>query len=142
MRITLTRNNRAGREVRAGNLEVVIVKADEIRKQWDQSMLEHQQADNLPYVVADVLVEIAAQLSEANEHLKRIAYPLIVNEEAKPEWAWFEKDGKKYPVKIDQVAAVTPSNAEEVFIALKNGGGAWAEGTVVEVAKKLGIPTE
>ena len=42
--------------------------AKEIRKQWNESMLGHQPADNLPYVVADVLVEIAAQLAELNNH--------------------------------------------------------------------------
>ena len=78
--------NRAGREVRAGNLEVVIVKADEIRKQWNESMLEHQQADNLPYVVADVLVEIAAQLAELNETIKseRVHFNVSTRTEVQP----------------------------------------------------------
>ena len=48
--------------------------ADQIREQWNQSMLEHLQAEYLPYAMAGILVEIAAQLAEYNAHMDRLKW--------------------------------------------------------------------
>jgi hypothetical protein len=40
--------------------------ADQIREQWDQNKLEHLQAEDLPFAIAGILVEIAAQMAEIN----------------------------------------------------------------------------
>ena len=48
--------------------------ADQIREQWNQSMLDHLQEEDLPFATAGILVEIAAQLAEYNAHMDRLKW--------------------------------------------------------------------
>jgi hypothetical protein len=89
--------------------------------------------------------EIAAQVAEANEHLKRIAYPLITVGEAKPKWVRLVVDGYGAMVDAESVVAVTHvAGASDSFkhchVVFGSGGSLFVEETEDAVCKKLGIP--
>ena len=100
-------------------------------------------AQGMGYGLCFWLSELALQFAEANEHLAKIANPLIeVN--AKSPWAMFS-DGKTL-VAIDrrEVVGVRRSGPEsEMMSQVDTRTGLYiVQGKVVEVCKKLGIPVE
>ncbi len=93
-----------------------------------------------------VMTEIAAQLAEANEHLAKIANPLMeVNAESS--WVWLTCGGRPFVVDRNEVTGVAlwdsgvDCGKPAVLIGMK--GQPWskvADGTVEEVCNKLKIP--
>jgi len=87
------------------------------------------------------LSEIALQFAEANEHLAKIANPMMVVNAESP-WVWLTFRGKSFVIHKDEVSGVD-SIGDVVSIGMK--GQPWlksADGTVAEVCAKLGIPVE
>jgi hypothetical protein len=106
-----------------------------------ESVLAHE--IGLKSLACSLLAELVAQIAEANEHLVKIANPLIeVN--AKSPWAMFS-DGKTL-VAIDrrEVVGVRRSGPEAEMMTQVSTrfGFIIIQGTVVEVCAKLGIPVE
>ena len=121
------------------------MKAAEIRaKRFDKPMTETQ----LRIATMEIEQETAAQLAEANEHLAKIANPLIVVN-AEPPWVWLTFGGKPFVVDRNEVTGVAPLDSgignDRPLVQIGVKGQPWskaADGTVEEVCKKLGIPTE
>lgn len=120
------------------------MKSEDIRKldipEYDSSK------PNMLITVAGLKVfrEFTAQLAEANEHLAKIANPLMVTEESKLKWVGLVVEGNPTKVNVDEVAAVVATNIPDVncSVILRSGCSMFAKGTVTEVCKKLGIPVE
>jgi hypothetical protein len=94
-------------------------------------------------LVCSLLAELTAQVAEANVHLAKIANPLMAVDAESP-WVRFS-DGKTL-VAIDrrEVVGVRRSGPEsEMMSQVDTRTGLYiVQGTVVEVCKKLGIPTQ
>jgi hypothetical protein len=90
------------------------------------------------------LAEIAGQLAEDLEHMKKITYPI----NAESPWVWLTFDRKPFVVDRNEVTGVAPlytgtEDMPAVSIGMK--GELWsksADGTMAEVCAKLGIPVE
>jgi hypothetical protein len=95
-------------------------------------------------VVSALLAELTAQVAEANEHLAKIANPLmvVVNEESP--WVMLSDGKTKLMIDRREVIGVRRSGPEVEMMSQVNTRGVVyiVQGTVVEVCKKLGIPTE
>ena len=105
-----------------------------------------EQEIGLESLKISMLTEIAAQLAEANEHLAKIANPVMVVDAESP-WVWLKLRGVPFVVDRNEVTGVElmdsglGSDNPKVSIGMK--GQPWlttADGTVVEVCKKLNIP--
>ena len=84
------------------------------------------------------LAEIAGQLAEDLEHMKKITYPI----NAESPWVWLTYQGRPFVVDRNEVTGVAPFGTA-VSIGMK--GQPWsktADGNVAEVCAKLGIPLE
>jgi hypothetical protein len=92
-----------------------------------------------------MLTEIAAQLAEVNEHLAKIANPVMVVDAESP-WVTLAYHGKSYMVNREAVEVVERGNDHQCIVTMINEGGEnpgrWCDGTFEEVCSKLGIPTE
>lgn len=95
-------------------------------------------------VLADMLTEIALQLAEANESLKKIANPIVevVNEESP--WVMLSDGKAKLMIDRREVIGVCRCGPEVEMMSQVNTRrtGYIVRGTVVEVCEKLGIPTK
>jgi hypothetical protein len=109
------------------------------------SVAEHEAGFNS--LALSLLSEVAAQFAEANEHLAKIANPLMGYDG--PRWAWMTYNGKPFVVDAREVTGIAPmdsgigNDSPRVVIGMK--GQPWsksADGTVEDVCTKLGIPTE
>jgi hypothetical protein len=91
-----------------------------------------------------LFAEAAAQLAEANEHLAKIANPLMVVNQ--PRWVWFKYNAFRYVVDAREVASISVPDPNHCVIIMRNEGGPdpgrFCEGSYEEVCTKLGIPTE
>ena len=97
-------------------------------------------------LLLSLLSEIAAQLAEANENLKKIANPLMVVENASSPWVWLKNNQMRYAVHRDEVASISAPKDNQCVVLMKNEGGEdpgrWCDGTLEEICGKLGIPLE
>ena len=104
------------------------------------SVAEHEAGFNS--LALSLLSEVAAQLAEANEHLAKIANPLMRS----PRWVWFKYNAFKYVVDAREVVSISVPDQTHCVILMRNEGGPdpgrWCEGSYEEVCAKLGIPTE
>jgi hypothetical protein len=88
--------------------------------------------------------EIAAQLAEANEHLAKIANPLITVEGSP--WVTFSYKGRKVVIHRDIVRGVrqlplVPEDDPVPVVEIHSGNTTWwVEGYLVDVCGKLRIP--
>ena len=91
-----------------------------------------------------LLTEMAAQFAEANESLKKIADPQVVN--GTSPWVTMTYNGRTYLVNKGAVAIVEKGNDTQCIITMHNEGGEnpgrWCDGTMKEVCSKLGIPVD
>ena len=92
-----------------------------------------------------IYVEIAAQLAEANEHLAKIANPLIIVNAESP-WVTLTWNGRSWVVDKREVASVSAVNDHQCVVVRRGEGGddpgRYCHGTFSEVCTKLGIPTK
>jgi hypothetical protein len=106
------------------------------------SVAEHEAGFNS--LALSLLSEVAAQLAEANEHLAKIANPLMVVNQ--PRWVWFKYNAFRYVVDAREVASISVPDPNHCVIIMRNEGGPdpgrFCEGSYEEVCTKLGIPTE
>jgi hypothetical protein len=91
-----------------------------------------------------MICEVAAQFAEANESLKKIADPQVVN--GTSPWVTMTYNGRTYMVNKGAVAIVEKCNETQCIITMHNEGGdnlgRWCDGTMKEVCSKLGIPVD
>ena len=131
------------------------MQVDEIKER--QKLMEEMQDSTNAQVAGNAaqfgicfwLSELCLQQAEANEHLAKIANPLVVVNQ--PRWVWFkyaafgEKTGEfRYVVDAREVASISVPDPNHCVIIMRNEGGPdpgrWCEGSYEEVCKKLGIP--
>jgi hypothetical protein len=76
------------------------------------------------------LGEIAAQLA-------------VANEDRWPRWVWFTFADNSFPINVKEINGLSEEGEGNTRIYLRNGRHPWlVNGTIKEVAAKLGIPAE
>ena len=124
------------------------MKAKDIRSLYEKlqekilnstSVAEHESGFNS--LALSLLSEVAAQLAEANEHLAKIANPLMRS----PRWVTLKcnlgKGTGSLVIDANDVIGVGCQN-EEPTCVICAAGKRFVDGTVEEVCTKLGIPME
>ena len=111
--------------------------------------MNQMDSTKIPYSALTVALvnsveHLAAAVSEANESLKKIADPQVVN--GTSPWATMTYNGRTYLVNKGAVAIVEKGNETQCIITMHNEGGEnpgrWCDGTMKEVCSKLGIPVD
>lgn len=120
------------------------MKAEEIRKrQSHMHDVDRGEENDFQIAVCFWLSELAAQLAEANEHLKKIANPLLVMEESP--WVKLAWHTQSVLVKASSVEAVFTAH-DRVGIRLLGANRLeeclWSSEPFSEVCAKLGISVE
>ena len=128
------------------------MKAEEIRKKsetYSAAMKEVGNVDSSALIVEaaklEMIIEIAAQLAEANEHLTKIANPLLVVDAESP-WLTLKWRDREFVVNRDDVSSVHQygsSGTESVVILRTDApedGGRCCETGLTELCAKLKIP--
>lgn len=131
---------------------VKTMNADEIRNKRERfserisgSMACEPNEKDMSRYQGDMIRETAAQLAEINEHLAKIANPLMVVNGTSP-WVWLKYHDKSFVIDKGEVAFVCAPNDHQCLIYRRNEGGedagSWCDGTLKEICTKLGIPLE
>lgn len=128
------------------------MKAEEIRNAYLEMMAALKKADNAEMmllghipVVALMITEIAEKMAEINEHLIKIANPLLVVDAESP-WVQLSWRGRSCVVHRDDVSAVFQygtSKTESVVVRRGDVGddaGHCCEMPLSELCAKLKIP--
>lgn len=141
------------------------------QKQCMKTKTPGEQQAGMESLKCSMLTEVAAQLAEANEYLKRALYPPLMMGYDKtkidpadwpelpqpvmtvtkppfyqPRWVWFKYRAFKYVVDAREVASISVPDPTHCVIIMRNEGGPdpgrWCDGSYEEVCAKLGIPME
>jgi hypothetical protein len=124
--------------------------ADAIRKvkmkrsHEERGLCSHNDSDRIEFI-GSMGQELAAQLADVNESLRKIANPPMVVNGSSP-WVWLKYHDKSFVIDKNEVAFVCAPNDHQCLIYRRNEGGedagSWCEGTLKEICTKLGIPLE